>query len=167
MQRGYRGLLVRKIIIGFSTPKKFKLGSALIRLFENSDYSHIYIKMESSPKSSLPFAKVFQASHGNVNAVAYDVFKESNHIFYEYEIDIEDEKYYEIATWLWYQLGKPYGFSQLLGIAFKVKLSNNREDRFICSELAGMILKTFLNYDISKSLDYIGLNDIKKILESR
>jgi uncharacterized protein YycO len=158
---------MRKIIIGFSTPKRFKLASSLIRCFENSSYSHIYIKMEASSDSKLPFAKVFQASHGDVNAVAYDVFKESNKIFHEYEIVVTSEKYFEIATWLWFQLGKPYGFSQLLGIAFKVKLSNNRDDRFICSELAGMILKTFLNYDISKSLDYIGLNDIKKILESR
>lgn len=158
---------MRSITIGFSTPKKFKLASSFIRFFEGSKFSHIYIKMEASPKSKLPFAKVFQASHGDVNAVAYDVFKESNKIFHEYEIEVTSEKYFEVASWLWHQLGKPYGFTQLLGIAFKVKLSNNRSDRFICSELAGMILKTFLNYDISKSLDYIGLNDIKNILESR
>ena len=158
---------MRKITIGFSTPKKFKLGSFLIRKFEGSEYSHIFIKMNASPKSPLPFAKVFQASHGDVNAIAYDVFKKDNHIFHEYELEIEDDKYYEVATWLWFQLGKPYGFTQLLGIAFKVKMSNNKEDRFICSELAGMILKEYLCFDISKSLDYISLDDIKKILESR
>jgi uncharacterized protein YycO len=156
---------MRKIAIGFSTPKKFRVASRLIRCFENSEYSHIYIKMEASSKSKLPFAKVFQASHGDVNAVAYDVFSEHNKIFHEFEIEVEDEKYYEIATWLWHQLGKPYGFIQLLGIAFKVELSNNRDNRFICSELAGMILRDNLGYDLSKSLDYIGLNDIKNILD--
>jgi len=156
---------MRKVVIGFSTPKDFKLASSLIRLFEGSEYSHIFIKMEASKKSPLPFDKVFQASHGDVNAVVYDVFKEGNKIFHEYEVEVEDSKYFEIAKWLWFQLGKPYGFKQLLGIAFNVKLSNNSDNRFICSELAGMVLKNHLSVDISKSLDYIGLNDIKKILE--
>jgi hypothetical protein len=156
---------MRKIIIGFSTPKKFKLASALIRWFEKSDYSHIYIRMKATPNSSLNFDKVFQASHGDVNAVSFDVFQEGNKIFHEYEIEVEDSKYFEVATWLWKQLGKPYGFLQLLGIAFNIKLSNNREDRFICSELSGMVLRDYLNFDINDSLDYIGLNDIRYILE--
>jgi len=157
----------RTIIIGFSTPKKFKFASALIRCFENSKYSHIYIRMKAAPNSKLNFDKVFQASHGDVNAVAFDVFKEGNHILHEYELEITSEKYFEIAKWLWFQLGKPYGFLQLLGIGFKIKLGNNKGDKFICSELAGMVLKEYLNFDISESLDYIGLNDIKKLLESR
>lgn len=158
---------MRSITIGFSTPKKFKLASSFIRCFEKSDYSHIYIKMQSSPNSKLNFDKVFQASHGDVNAVAFDVFKEFNHIFHEYELEVTEDKYFEIAKWLWFQLGKPYGFLQLLGIGFNIKLSNNRSDRFICSELAGMVLRDYIGYDISESLDYIGLNDIKEILESR
>ena len=156
---------MRKIAIGFSTPKKFRVASSLIRCFENSEYSHIYIKMEASSKSKLPFAKVFQASHGDVNAIAFDVFKEKNKIIHEYEIEIEDNKYFEIATWLWFQLGKPYGFMQLVAIAFKSSIGQNNDSRFICSELAGMILRDNLGYDLSKSLDYIGLNDIKNILD--
>ncbi len=158
---------MRKITIGFSTPKKFKLASSLIRCFENSSYSHIYIKMEASPNSKLPFAKVFQASHGDVNAVAFDVFREGNKIFHEYQIEVTDEKYFEVANWLWHQLGKPYGFMQLVGIALKVKTSNNSYSKFICSELTGMVLRDYIGMDIVKSLDYIGLNDIRKILESR
>lgn len=157
---------MRKITIGFSTPKKFKIASSLIRLYEGSKFSHIYIKMESSPTSKLPFAKVFQASHGDVNAVVYDIFKESNHIIEEFEIEIDDAKYFDTASWLWHQLGKPYGFMQLIQIAFKMRKETNEDSRFICSELAGMVLRDHLDYDISKSLDYIGLNDIKEILES-
>jgi len=158
---------VRRITIGFSTPKKFKLTSWLIRLFEGAKFSHIYIKMEASPSGKLPFAKVFQASHGDVNAVVFNVFKESNKIIHEYEIEIEDEKYFEIASWLWHQLGKPYGFTQLFAIAFNISLSKNKDKKFICSELAGMILRDNLGYDLSESLDYIGLNDIKNILDGK
>jgi hypothetical protein len=156
---------MRKITIGFSTPKKFRLTSKLIQMYEGAKFSHIYIKMEASPNSKLPFAKVFQASHGDVNAVVFDVFKEDNKIIHEYEIEIEDSKYFEIATWLWFQLGKPYGFMQLVAIAFGLALSKNKDSKFICSELAGMILRDNLGYDLSDSLDYIGLNDIKNILD--
>lgn len=155
---------MRQLIIGFSTPKKFRLASFLIRLFERSVYSHIYIKMMPNSASGLDFPKVFQASHGDVNAQHFDSFREKNHIFYEYKIEITDAKYYEIASWLWLQLGKPYGFLQLIGIALKLKIGSKG---FICSELAGMVLKDHLGFDINKSLDYIGLNDIREILEKR
>ena len=56
---------------------------------------------------------------------------------------------------------------QLLGIAFKFSLGKNKDSRFICSELAGMVLRDNLGYDLSKSLDYIGLNDIKHILDGK
>lgn len=158
---------MRKITIGFSTPKKFKLGSSLIRLFENADYSHIYIKMEPSVNSKLPFAKIFQASHGDVNAMSFEVFKEENIIFHEFEITVSDDKYYEIANWLWMQLGKPYGFSQLITIGLKIRTRSNKDSKFICSELAGMVLRDYLGQDINESLDYVGLNDIKFILENK
>lgn len=155
----------RSIIIGFSTPKKFKIGSYIIRCFENSEYSHIYIRMKTKADSPLPFDKVFQASHGDVNAVAFDVFKEGNKIFHEYEIEVEESKYFDVYKWLWFQLGKPYGFTQLLGIGLNLKLKSNNDKKFICSELSGMILRDHLGFDISDSLEYIGLNDIRYILE--
>lgn len=156
---------MRSLVVGFSTPKKFKLASFFIRLFERSEYSHVFIKMNPSSSSSLDFSKVFQASHGDVNAISYDVFKEQNKIFNEYEIKLTDQKYFEIAHWLWHQLGKPYGFLQLIAIAFGFNISKNKDSAFICSELAAMVLRDHLNYDINKNLDYIGLNDIKKIME--
>ena len=157
---------MRRIIIGFSTPINFKIGSSLIRLFEKSDFSHIYIKMEPSEKSKLPFSKVFQASHGDVNCMEFEVFKSKNKIIHEYEIIITDKEYYDVATWLWLQLGKPYGFAQLVAIAFNNNFLGNNDNKFICSELAGMVLRDYLGYNINDNLDYIGLNDIKDILEA-
>jgi hypothetical protein len=156
---------VKKITIGFSTPKKFRVTSWLIRKFEGSEFSHIYIKMNPSPKSSLNFSKVFQASHGDVNAMTFDNFLEGNKIIHEYAIEVSDEKYFEVATWLWKQLGKPYGFTQLLAIGLGIKTRSNKDSRYICSELAGMVLRDYLGYNINDTLDFIGLNDIKDILE--
>lgn len=155
---------MRKIIIGFSTPKKFKLTSAMIRCFEQSSFSHIYIKMESSPNSPLPFDKVFQASHGDVNAITYDNFTSRNHIIHEYELDMDEDKYFDIYNWLWHQLGKDYGFMQLVAIATGFKFGNNDDDRFICSELAAMVLES-LGVNFGEDQDYIGLNDVKNVLD--
>ena len=157
---------MRKLVIGFSTPKKFALASFLIRLFQRSKYSHIYIKMLPSRRSPLPFDKVFQASHGDVNALKYNNFTELNKIVHEYTLEVSDEKYYEVANFLWEQLGKPYGFTQLLSIAFKRNKHKNESKAFICSELAGIVLRDFLGYDINKDQDLISLNDIKGYLEN-
>lgn len=159
--------IMRKIVIGFSTPKKFKFTSWLIRKFQGTSYSHIYILMKPSPKSKLPFDKVFQASHGDVNALTSENFKDDNIIFYEYEIDIKEETYFDVASWLWRQLGKPYGFLQLLAIAFNINKDSNKNRAYICSELAGRVLKDFLGYDIAGHMDTIDLVEVHEILEEK
>jgi hypothetical protein len=155
---------MRNIKIGFSTPKKFKVTSWLIQKFERSEYSHIFIIMEGNPRSAVPFDKVFQASHGDVNAIHIDNFLKDNHVFKDYTISISDEKYSAAATWLWKQLGKPYGFMQLVAIALGMNKSTNGAKAFICSELAGRLLEDFLGYNISKKMDTLGLVDVDKIL---
>jgi len=154
---------MKTIRIGFSTPKKFKLSSAMIRLYEKTKYSHVFIVMAGSNK--LPFEKVFQASHGDVNCMTYEMFKEDNKIFAEYSISIDESTYYSVATWLWFQLQKPYSIMQLVRIVFNVKIKQNNDSAFICSELAGRLLEQFIGVNISKALDYLGLNDIKEILD--
>ena len=157
--------IMRKLVIGFSTPKKFRWTSWLIRKFQRSEYSHIYIVMKASPKSRLAFDKVFQASHGDVNAITLENFEDGNKIIHTYEICISDDTYFEVANWLWRQLGKPYGFMQLLAIAVGMNKDSNKNNAYICSELAGRVLKDFLGYDINKKMDTIGLTDIHKVLE--
>ncbi len=154
---------MRTLRIGFSTPKKFKLPSFLIRTFEKTKFSHTFIVMEG--RGNLPFDKVFQASHGDVNCLTYDNFKEDNKIFHEYTWDVPDKVYYGAATFLWNQLQKPYSIKQLLSIALNIKISNNNTEKYICTELAGIILRDHLGFDISKSLDYMGLRDIQHLLE--
>lgn len=155
---------MRKIVIGFSTPKKFKIGSFLIRCYEQSGFSHIYIRMKTSKDSPLPFDKVFQASHGDVNALTFSAFESGNKILHEYSLDIEEDKYFEIYDWLWHQLGKDYGFGQLLAIATGFKIGNNDNSKFICSELAAMALER-LGVCFDEDQDYIGLNDVKNVLD--
>lgn len=156
----------RIITIGFSTPKEFKIGSALIRTIERTDFSHVYIALAPRLNSPLPFTKVFQASYGDVNCLTYANFKDKNEIFFEKAIEVDEKAYYEVANWLWSQLQKPYAFTQLLGIAFNSSIGKQGDDSYICTELVARLLKDKLKLDIRQSLDYIGLNDMKEIIEA-
>lgn len=155
---------MRNITIGLSTQKGFKIGSKLIRMASGTPYSHVFIKMNPSSGSKLDFAKVFQASHGDVNAIKYDNFTNSSHIIKEYNIEVSDEDYFRIADYLWEQLGKRYGFTQLISIYLGVRWANNNESRFICTELAAMVLES-IGVSIEEDKDFLGLKAIKIILD--
>lgn len=157
---------MRKLIVGFSTPKKFKIGSALIRLFEGTQASHVYIAMVPSLNSKLPFTKVFEASYGDVHCLTYANFKDQNEIFIEKTIEVSDEIYFEVANWLWSQLQKPYGFHQLLGIAMDRSIGKQGDNAYICTELVARVLRDHLKLDLTQSLDYIGIYDMQKIVEA-
>jgi uncharacterized protein YycO len=156
---------MRKILIGFSTPKKFKIGSQLIKLFEGTEYSHVYIGMQPSLNSKLPFTKVFEASYGDVHCLTYASFKEQNKIMHEYILEVEDEVYFGSANWLWSQLQKPYAFNQLLKIGLGITIGKKGDNSYICTELVGRMLKNYLKIELHKSLDYIGMKDMKNIIE--
>lgn len=155
---------MRKIRIGLSTPRDFKLGSAIIKLRERTKWSHTFIVMEGRKGSSVPFDKVFEASYGDVHCLTYENFQEQNEIFLEKTIEISDERYAKVATWLWDQLQKPYGYHQLFKIGLNIQFGSQGDDAYICTELVGKMLEDYLSYDISKSLDYIGMNDIYEII---
>jgi hypothetical protein len=108
--------------------------------------------------------KVFQASHGIVNAINFKNFQEDNKIIQEFNIKVDDAEFKDVRKTLWNYLGRPYGFLQLIGIALNIKMFSNDDSKFICSELAGTILKNNLGYEITDDLDNIGLNDIQKVL---
>ena len=143
-------------MIGFSTPKKFRFGSWAIRKYEKSNWSHVFMCYMPSPNSSLPFGKVFQASHGKVNAMHFDRFQEENRIFYMREIELSKDAFIDSATFSWEQLGKPYSFMQLIKIAFNKYNKSNGEDAYICTEFVARAL----GLKFHKAPDYIGLNDM-------
>lgn len=116
-----------------SCPNKWKIGAELIKFYQHTKFSHIAIIKDDL---------VFQASHGHVNCTHIDNFLVDNQIIDTFEVDesLVDMDY------IHRQLGKPYGYIQILEIAIKyftgIKiLINNRDNMFICSELVGKALK--------------------------
>lgn len=122
------------MIIATSSPKKFKIGSALIKWYQGgTKYSHVLIINHDD--------MVFQASHGWVHCLHLDNFLKENVIIDLFTVS-DDQVDYEFAK---KQVGKKYGFLQLIRIALKylfgLRLIDNGNKRFICSEYVGKVLK--------------------------
>lgn len=161
-----------KFIVGFSKPKKWKLGSWLIRKAYKTDYSHVYIKMWSEKYSRYI---VYQASHTLVNFMSTAIFEQEAIVIKEFQLQITDDSKTKIMQFAIDNAGKPYGFLNLLGLGIKRgcellgltgrNFLSDQKHSYVCSELIAQILKEFhsLGQEIKDS-ETITPKDIYEIL---
>ena len=137
---------MRTLTIGFSTNKsKFNILSFLIRCFQRTEYSHVYVKVHSSYWNK---NIIYQSSGTAVNMMTEEVFLHKAKIIKEYEIQVEDHIYKDVVGYAIDQCGIKYGFPQLLGIIAVEAVSlvgknieNPWGSGYICSELVAKMLK--------------------------
>jgi hypothetical protein len=109
-----------------------------------------------------------------VNFVGSRRFEEKNTILREIEFDIEDKTYYDLLRFCVDEVGKPYGFKQILGIAwvllfrcFGIKKKNPfaaGRGSYVCSELVASILIEFFGFRIMQDLDLITPKEVFELL---
>lgn len=119
------------MIVATSTPIKWMIGAEAIKLYQNTDFSHILI---------IDGDLVYQASHGLVNCMYIENFLLDNKIIYKYEIpnNLVD------MIFVKKQLGKKYSKFQIIITPLlklvKAKTKGNGNQKFICSEFVGKAL---------------------------
>jgi hypothetical protein len=155
------------LTIGFSKPKsKFALFATAIKWFEQTEYSHCYIKFTTS--SGVPL--ICQASKGMLNFMSPAAFNLHNIIVKEYEIVVSIEQLTQIKTSSMEKAGLPYSIKQVFGIVLAriFKLNKNpldiSEDTFVCSEWVGQVLES-IGADLDKDLSLLTPRDIYQYLE--
>lgn len=158
---------MRTIAIGFSKPKSAKPLSWLIRKLQNTEYSHVYIKFTSDKYGR---NIIYQASGLQVNFVGEAVFKDHCEVVKECSIQISDETYQKMMTFAIDKAGYPYSIKQLFNIVIymvtgKTHVLGSGREAYVCSELAGEMLKTILNVAVNEDLDIVTPKDIDKALE--
>lgn len=161
-----------KIMIGFSSPNKWKLGAESIKWWSSSKYSHVYIRFESSnPK--VP-STVYHAAHGMVHFRTFDKFKEDNIVIKEYTIDTTLEDRTDILVHCMELSGEPYGTMELITIFAKDLLHYLGKDLktkdgkgYICSELVGSILIDKFGYKFDKPTYLLKPTDIDGALNGK
>ena len=161
-------------MIGFSkSAKNLPLGSWLIRAYQNTEYSHVYIRI---PKTIYPTDTILHASEGKVHKMSETQFDKRHRVVKEYSINISEELYNKVKEEIHEISGDDYGIMQNIGIAlvdvmrilFGKKIQNPWISGWNCSEFVMRILKIifpieFINTDpntvtpkyIDKKLAYL------------
>ena len=159
-----------KIYVGFSNPKKFKIGAEAIKLAQNhAEYSHTYVRFPNNDKTP---SVVYHAAHGLVHFKKYDNFLIDNNTVKEYEIQVSSETKLAIVLLCIDLSGEGYGHLELLKIAIsdliyslvkkEIKFKNSRG--YICSELVGLICNKHLGIVFDKPLNLLKPVHIDKAL---
>lgn len=157
-----------QIIVGFSRAKSaFKFGSTAIQLAEKRKFGHAYIRYHSEEKQT---DIVAQASHGFVNEMNFDIFKDTNIVVKEYKLECSQATFDVIMKFIGSKLGTKYSQMQIILIAIKKVLrfevkQYNQDKYFICSEFAAIICH-ILGMDVPKELDYFTPSDLDTLLHS-
>ncbi len=162
---------MKTIYVGFSKPKSgFQPFSWAIRLWEGTEYSHVYIRI---PSAFLETDMIYQASGLAVNMMSVQTFENHAEILEEYAFDITDETEKALLKSALEKLGVKYGIKQIFGIAFarinaiigdKAESNPFTDGRsaYVCSELAAEVLVQFIGLKIKKDLDLVLPKDINK-----
>lgn len=159
------------VYIGFSRTKKwFAPLSWLIRLVENTPYSHVYLRWHSVGAGT---NIIYEAAGSYLRFQAGPIFKSKNKIIKEFEFQITKDEYKQLLKFCMGQAGTDYGILQLFGMAavrlFGLKanpFSQGRKSQ-VCSEMVGYFLEDVLKKDTGLNLDIQGPKAIYNYLDKQ
>lgn len=159
---------MEKVIIGFSKPQNrtFPIGSWLIRLFQKTEYSHVYLKFHSE---SLDRELIYEAVGGGVRFVGQKVWESHAVEVKSYLIEVKPENKKILLQYCIDNAGIEYGTMQNLGIFLSSILGSKKnlsEKGKNCSEVVGEILK-LEGYIIKKDSNLLTPKDVDRILDGK
>lgn len=129
-----------KVEIASSQPLVPMIGSEVIKWFQGTSYSHVLIIINDM---------VFEANHNGVVVIPLEEFLQTNKIVNCIEIDKSKLDF----EFLFYSLGKKYGYTQIFKIALKylfmtklkilkgIGIKDQSSKSLICSEYVGKALR--------------------------
>jgi hypothetical protein len=150
------------MIVGFSKPNKFKIGSMLIRAWMGfSPFSHAYLRFWSN---KYQLWMVYEASHGDIHFEEWENWKTKNKIVKEFDVPVSQEKETETVKWCILQCQKPYSFKALLLIPFgytSEDIDGDGEADFVCHKFAAKAMGLPVNeYATPKDLYIYAENNL-------
>jgi hypothetical protein len=156
-----------KIIVGYSYPRRFKIGAFLISWWMKRPYSHVFIRYTDNQNRDL----IFHAAHGTVHPILVKNFEVENKIVKEDVLFFTDEEYQQLRDIYYEKSGKLYSTKQIIlmpihdaGLACNIKIKTEDDDGYICSELVGYCLNKVKGIKFSKPFNYLRPDDIESAL---
>lgn len=158
---------MRSISIGFSCSNTWKIGSATLKWYMDTEYSHAYVRYKDNQDRDI----VFQAAHGTVHPILFENFIKENKVIQEFTIEFTNEEYEKLRTYCYEKMGEKYAYLDLIVIFAhdclkKIGISFNDDvSGFVCSELAASILIDIKGYSFDKPVNLIRPDDLFKKLK--
>lgn len=146
---------MKEVSLLFSRPLRDTLLSKIIRLFLKTPYSHVAVEIRID---SLDENIVYESTGKGIICMSKEQWKKKNLLVYEREFRYKEDEYRNIQKYCIKQLGKPYGFRNLVAILTGNNNVTDGNKSFICSELAYTVLKNKLK--IFKKQDYVTPRDL-------
>lgn len=148
---------MRDIVFGFSkSAKKFPIGSWLIRLYQNTPFSHTYVRIK--PRI-FKYDDIIHASEGKVLRMSGKQFDKRHTVVEEFSFQISDELYREVLNEMHEVSGDDYSIMQNIGILYVdiarilgFRVVNPFQTGWNCSEFELKVLKLIYPEDF-KYLD--------------
>lgn len=157
---------MNEFIVGFSKPKKFNIFAWLIMKVEKTSFNHVYINKYSS---YLERDMVYEATIHGVGFKLKKLLLDRAVIIEEYKFNIDDDQNKILLQSIYDNLGKDYGYLQLLGNLFirlgsKVNPFKDGDSKLICLEAVGDLLKCLNIVDDNIDFEDLGLPEIHNIV---
>jgi hypothetical protein len=134
-----------KLIVGFSSPKSWKVGAEAIKFWIKKPYSHVFVAWKSDKISRV---LVYHAAHGSVHFLSMERMLQENNLIKAYQIEVDNEQHVKLMQRCIDLAGEAYGYKELAKIfikdvcdlfGFQCKIINNSRG-YICSELLAELL---------------------------
>lgn len=164
---------MKKIVVGFSTPQKFKIHAWLIMKIDQAPFDHTYLKFHSE---SLNRDIIYQAVGKGVQFVGKTLFDTKSKSIEEFEIEVEDDDYTKMMCFCVDNAGIPYGFIQVIGagiVKILSKFGKHIENPFnvgltneFCSEVVLRCLNKVDSKNFNLKAENITPKDLNVIIKS-
>ena len=159
---------MKKLVIGFSKPKKFKPFAWLIMKCDKAPFSHGFVKFKSD---SWGTEFIYQSSGHKTNFMGGKAFRQINLIVEEYQLEIDQETEAQVGRLCVEREGRPYPVMQVVGkglvkLGFKKNPFSNGDEMSDCIEECAAILSTGLGIPVPLDMDSVGVMDFRNWLLS-
>lgn len=137
---------MKTIYVGFSkSKKKLPIGSWVIRFYQRTPFSHVYIRLPIVPR--FPSDKILHASEGLVQNMSKTQFDKKHRIVKEFPIEITESRYRHLIDKMHELSGADYSYMQNVGIFIVsmlryigIKIRNPWRKDWNCSEYVAHVL---------------------------
>ena len=148
--------------VGESEPKEFKPFSTGIRFVEKTDHTHSFTSWKD-PRTGIRV--VAEARGSGCRIVTNTQFKADNWVVRIYQYEIDPAKLIEFEKYVWEQMGRPYGYSHIMGLlSMRLGITDGNpfkdgEYSQICAELSVRAISKALDEPPPKGVENWGLRE--------